>query len=191
MTDFVRFDKMPEETLGLIQYEVNENIHLFDQFKVRQECPGSDHKCTKTIALRLGKSVRPGMRVEDLTLYAMLNEMEFEDWDNRNLFPEVNEFIEGFMAAQGLTELGWLTVVALGKNSVVTEHRDDGEYCLAFNRYHACIESGHYGSNIINVSYDSYVIDDGDVFTFDNQKLHGAQNRCDWMERIHIIFDAK
>jgi len=195
MMDFVNFESLAfDDGIGLklldrVRFEVFKNYHLFDEFTIRQEYAGTAHNATKTIPLRLGKSLTPQTTLKDLTEHSMLDEMEFADWDNMNKFPLVKSMIDSLMWSLMLKELGWLTIVSLQPEGVVHEHIDEGEYCKAFHRFHICIY-GPYCTTII-VDRNEYDVNVGDVFTFNNKVLHSAKNESKTMERINIIFDAR
>lgn len=193
MIDFVDLEssKLEKHELDRIKMEIFINYSLFDRFTVRQDYIGTSHGHTKTIPLRLGKSITPDTETGDLTVHSMINEMEFSDWDNRAKFPTVNNVVANIMKNLGLKELGWLTIVSLRPDCRVSRHIDEGEYCANFHRFHICIFCDPSAQNIITVNDQDYEMHEGKVISFNNKSLHSAKNISAKHERIHIIFDAR
>lgn len=193
MIDLIKFShlKLNQTAINGLQFEIFRNYHLFDEFTLKQDYEGTAHAHTKTIVLRMGKSITPETTPSDLTEHAMLNEMEFEDWPNFDLFDGIADVIHRVMNHLELTELGWVTIATLAPDCPISEHKDEGEYCKNFHRFHVCLYCDDPTPNIINVNTNNYVIFEGDVFTFDNKSTHSAINCSKTKERIHLIFDAR
>jgi len=195
MINFIKFSelKLEQAAIDLIQFEVFKNYHLFDEFTLKQDYNATAHEHTKTIPLRLGKSITPETTTMDLTEYAMLDEMEFEDWPifQNHAFNNVDNVITMIMDHLDLSELGWVTLVSLAKKKSVFEHKDEGEYCKNFHRFHVCLYCDSEAKNHIIVNGHAEEIHQGDVFTFDNKSTHSADNWSETQERIHLIFDAR
>jgi len=187
MIDFIKLDKLSESQIAKLQFEVFRNYELFGQFTIRESYEGTAHGDTKSIPLRLGKSLVETMSLEDLTPYNMMDEMEFEDWDNFEKFPLMRATIDHVMSAHHLTELGWVTITSLKPDGKVLPHKDEGEYCKNFHRFHVVI----YGSCKFYFEDDEEVFNQGDIFTFANKSNHCAWNLSTSHERIHLIFDAR
>ena len=94
--NLLKLAKLEPQDLSKLLFEVFRNYDLFNDYTVRQEYAGTAHSATRTIPLRLGKSLTRETKVEDLTEYIMFDEMEFEFWDNAKLFPSTHEFIISF-----------------------------------------------------------------------------------------------
>ncbi len=188
MIDFIKIGEVGN--IPALQFEVLKNQALFDEFTIRQEYRGTAHGDTKTIPLRLGKSITPETKAEDLTPHIMLDEMEFEDWGNFDKFPAVRATISEIMDAMNLVELGWATIVSLKPGGKIEPHKDEGEYCANFSRLHVCIYS-EQDVSVIMVNREPYLVKVGDIITFDNKAEHSAGNRSKTHERIHLIFDAR
>ncbi len=187
--NLLKLARLESKDISKLLFEVFINYDLFDDYTLRQKYAGTAHSHTRTIPLRLGKSLTRETRQEDLTLDIMFDELEFADWDNFELFPYTRQLISNFMEAYSLTELGWVTIVELNPNSEVDDHFDDGEYCKVFHRFHICLSCVE-GANFLSVGGKDYSISNGDIFTFANKKNHSARNGSG-EPRIHLIFDAR
>lgn len=168
--------------LSSIRQEVYSNRELFNQFTLRQEYDGTCHTDTKCIFLRGPKGVDKNTKT--INEYACFHSLEFDDWDNRSLFPSVDVLLD--QLANHYREIGWITVVSLKPKGFIAPHADEGEYCKKFTRYHYPVETHN---SMFIVSDEVYRPIDGELFTYDNQQIHTAYNPSD-NERIHLIFDA-
>lgn len=176
------------ENLTGMKSEVLDNYALFNQFKLRQEFENSCHSDTKTIVLRIGKSLRPDTPIDAIDEYIMYHELECEWWwNNLGFFPTIHKTIHLFMNRLDLKELGWVTVVALKPGGLIKPHPDEGAYCEYYNRYHIPLFTENAP---FFVDDEEYQFKEGELWTFDNQLTHWTINESD-KERIHLIFDAK
>lgn len=102
-------------------------------------------------------------------------------------FPRTLEFVEKFAQAQN-GGLGRVALVRLKPWSKVYRHYDAEPYLRGRNRYHLVVKSK--GGSYMESGIEKRVFKEGDLFFFDNKKMHTAVNESDdW--RIHVIFDMK
>lgn len=167
-----------------IKQEVLSNYRLFDEFTLRQDYDASCHKDTKCIFLRGPKGVTKDAKEVDRN--AFFDSTEFYDWPSRPNFPLVNKLINEYMRGNGLTDLGWVTIVSLKPYGMVAPHPDQGAYCVKYNRYHYPIIAE---KSIFIVDDEPFKMQEGKFYTYDNQRVHSAVNMSS-KERIHLIFDA-
>lgn len=145
-----------------------------------------EQRDTKHISLRkvVVGSVEGLSKKEAVELMA---NSDFSELDKRNypFFQKTYSFLESF--ADGLGgQLTRVMVVSLKPQGYVSPHIDQGRYYLNKNRYHLAIKTK--GSvNICNGERQVYY--EGDLWWFDNKKIHEAYNDSP-EERIHIIFDV-
>ncbi len=94
-------------------------------------------------------------------------------------------FLKKFAAERG-GKLGRAMIVRLAPNGQVYEHLDEGHYYEKRDRYHFVLQSP--GGSILNSGGESVTMRQGELWWFDNGKMHSASNPAgDW--RIHLIFD--
>lgn len=100
-------------------------------------------------------------------------------------FQKTYSFLEDFTDTIG-GQLTRVVVVSLAPRSQVYAHIDNGKYYEIRDRYHIPIKTS--GSlNRCGTEYQVYK--NGELWWFDNKKIHEAFNESD-EERIHIIFDV-
>jgi hypothetical protein len=76
-------------------------------------------------------------------------------------------------------------IVKLDGKSEVTPHVDEGTYYIHRDRYHLVLKT----DDSVNFCGDeSQVYRVGELWWFDNKKLHSVKNKSE-EERIHLIFD--
>ncbi len=76
-------------------------------------------------------------------------------------------------------------IVKLECKSTVTPHIDEGTYYTNRDRYHLVLKT----EDSINFCGDeNQIYEVGELWWFDNKKLHSVENRSN-EERIHLIFD--
>src|SRR6185312_11770638 len=85
-------------------------------------------------------------------------------------------------------KLARATLVRLKPGGKVYEHIDEGEYYKKRNRYHLVLQSPN--GSVLNSGGENVTMRNGELWWFDNKKMHSALNYGDdW--RIHIIFDMQ
>jgi hypothetical protein len=104
-----------------------------------------------------------------------------------SLFPHTLEVVEKF-AKEKNGGLGRVVLVRLKPRSRVYRHYDSHPWLKNRNRYHLVVRS-KLGS-FMTSGIETKVFHEGDLFLFNNMKMHTAENDSDdW--RIHVIFDMK
>lgn len=78
------------------------------------------------------------------------------------------------------------SIVLLEPNKKVHPHIDPAIILSDKDRYHICLKTQ---GSLINCEDESITFSEGDMFWFDNKKVHSAENLGD-EPRIHIIFDV-
>ncbi len=101
-------------------------------------------------------------------------------------FPHVRRFIQA--AADGLGGLpGRAKIVNLPPGKRVYPHVDRGAYYLVHARFHLVLRSTD--GSMLRVGGETQRLQNGELWWFDNNKVHEAWNDGD-ENRIHLIFDV-
>lgn len=158
---------------------------LFEQFKQRQETPGSPHKDTMTIFLRW---------CEDKTVEAAFSQLPAIDYPAYAMLPEARPLVEKVMEITGATELGRVIITMLKPGGVILKHVDEGAYADHYERFHICLQAAR--GNVLSVAYEDHPKmgemidpDHGELFWFNHKSWHLCVNPTQHA-RIHLIVDA-
>ncbi len=101
-------------------------------------------------------------------------------------FPHARRFIQS--AADELGGLpGRAKIVNLAPGKRVYPHVDRGAYYLVHARFHLVLRSTH--GSMLRVGEETQCLRNGELWWFDNNKIHEAWNDGD-ENRIHLIFDV-
>ncbi len=101
-------------------------------------------------------------------------------------FPHARKFIQS--TAEGLGGLpGRAKIVNLPPGKRVYPHIDRGAYYLVHARFHLVLRSTQ--GSVLRVDDETQRLRNGELWWFDNNKVHEAWNDGD-ESRIHLIFDV-
>lgn len=89
------------------------------------------------------------------------------------------------LAAYGFTGFARCAFFKLAVGGGVRTHIDDGSYYIGKDRFHLCIQ----GKYEYQCADEIKIIEAGNLFWFDNKKLHRALN-VDTIERLTFVFDV-
>lgn len=170
------------DTLPLLK-QIQDNLNLFEQFKERQETPGSPHKDTQTIFLRW---------CEDKSVEAAFTELEAIDYPAYAVLTEARPIVDTVCDVVGATKLGRVIIPALKPQGVITKHADEGAYADHYERFHVCLQAGR--GNVLTVQMEDRIFegldaDPGELFWFNHKQPHMCINPTG-AYRIHLIVDA-
>lgn len=101
-------------------------------------------------------------------------------------FPCAHAFCESVAKSLG-ARLGRATLVRLLPRSEVFPHVDAGSYYRIRDRLHLVLESSE--GSLLGVENETVIMRPGEIWVFDNKKLHWAKNPSDQV-RVHLIFDV-
>ena len=101
-------------------------------------------------------------------------------------FPHALAFCERIAKLQR-GELGRATLVALQPQGWVRPHVDAGDYYRIRDRFHLVLQSP--GGSLLTAGEESVVMQEGELWVFDNKSRHNARNPSD-APRVHMIFDV-
>jgi len=100
-------------------------------------------------------------------------------------FPIIRTYLQG-LATSLNGELSRAKVVRLKPGHKVYPHIDRGEYYKMRNRYHLVFDTQK--GNILKCGDEECWLQPGELWWFDNKKMHEAWNKSN-APRIHFIFD--
>jgi len=101
--------------------------------------------------------------------------------------PKIRELLCA-IAAELDSELSRARVVKLPPGGKVYPHIDRGEYYRARDRYHLVFKTSP--GNTLSCGGETLHMREGELWWFDNQQEHAAENASQ-EDRIHFIFDLK
>ena len=101
-------------------------------------------------------------------------------------FPQALAFCQR-IADQQSGELGRATLVALQPGGWVRPHVDAGAYYRVRDRFHLVLKSR--GGSPLTAADETVVMQEGELWAFDNKVEHDARNPSD-EPRLHLIFDV-
>lgn len=99
------------------------------------------------------------------------------------LYDKYNE-VKKFLKSQGIKSTSRAGFFKLEPGGKVGRHIDDGNYYLTKDRYHLSIQ----GTYLYEVDGETYQIEPGTFFWFNNKKFHSADNNGT-IDRITFVFD--
>lgn len=162
------------DTSSLLK-EINLNYRFWKHNTIRQD----------TIEVQketLSISLRKGIKEKDIHINNCHDSCETELYQ---FYPNIKKYMNTFIEKYG-GEIGRIMVVLLPSQKMVYPHIDEGEYYKARDRFHFVLS----GSYEYTVEKEVNLFQQGELWFFDNQKIHFAKTVSE-KERISIIFDVK
>ncbi len=162
--------------------ELMVNDHLFGEFNARKEAPGSPHSEMSDIWVRYG-DVSSMIESGDFSSIA-------DEHDSIWLkdLPEVKKLCFDVMALVDGERLGGVLITKLPPGGKINPHTDSGWHAEYYDKYYVPIKNG-YGS-VFGFNEGIINPDCGDVWQFDNSKLHWVENNST-DDRIAMIICIK
>ena len=167
----------------LLKEELKKNSDTWYINTLRQE-KIKLHKHTLHIPLR--SSVDERGVIYDI--FPNFDDHEAADTKIASYFPETMLYLQKY-AAHAHGSVGRAMYVALSPGKNVGEHVDLGKYFIMRDRYHLVIQSDE-GLSGLRVEEEEVVMSEGELWCWNNKKLHAAFNRGVHL-RVHLIFDIK
>jgi Aspartyl/Asparaginyl beta-hydroxylase len=160
--------------LGGIRKELNSSS-LWRDMGARPNRPPTQAGSMR-IQLRTNESI-PGQHYHDIQ-----KTRDLPSWD---VLHNTRSFVER-VACNMQGAIGHVRVSKLNGGSVIIPHIDVGQYCAMRDRYHLVIESER--GTLFRVDEEEIVMREGELWWFDNKKIHSVKNLSD-KARSHLIFD--
>lgn len=132
---------------------------------------------TESIVLRRGQPEHPEQAVEDAHLVV--------DGPGMPYFPLTLAWLRATAGVLG-GELARALFARLPPGAQVYRHIDRGDYYACRDRFHLVIESR--GGSPMVCGRERVVMQEGELWRFDNKRPHEASNPSD-SPRVHLIFD--
>lgn len=165
-----------------VQAEIAANDHLFGEYPMRAESPNSPHTEMKDIWVRYGDIARM-MKTGDFSGIA-------DEHDSIWLkdLPEVKKACFEVMRMVDGERLGGVLITKLPPGGKIAPHTDSGWHAAYYDKFYVPIENKKGAV----FGFESGEIDGvaGDVWQFDNSRLHWVDNGSD-SDRIAMVICIK
>lgn len=163
---------------GVIE-EIAANDELFGEFTARSDSPGSPHKAMTDIWVRYKD-------MEGLTDYSTMADEHDAVWLKD--LAEVKRLCFEVMALVDGERLGGVLITKIPPEGKILPHVDSGWHADYYDKYYVPIKNEDgavlcFESGIINPEI-------GDVWQFDNSKMHWVENKSK-VDRIAMIICIK
>ena len=157
---------------------LTEHRERFGDSTWRQDHPQSPHGATRTIYLRMP---------QEITLDSVLESLEVVD---QPALLQVYPFakLASSMAAEldAGDRVARVMLIELAPRSRIAEHRDEGGYAEATERYHLPITTNP--DCIVHINGEFAHLEPGDVWWFDKHSPHSVVN-MGREPRVHMVMD--
>lgn len=151
-----------------------EDAERFGDLTFRQATPGSPHRDTETIYLRMPP---------EISFESIFEGMEVVDYHAHPVFHAAVWALAGLVGAKPARAM----VIDLKAGGVITPHIDEGGYALATERWHLPIVTNP--SAWLMAGGEKAHLQPGTVYWFDKQAPHEGANEGT-TGRIHLVVDT-
>lgn len=163
--------------------ELQDNASMWDEFTVRQNAPGSNHRDTRAIVLR-----GPDCEAHQVNQEVAQGMLECRDWQtNIERLPVVRDLCAAAAQRIGIKEWGRAMLVELAPGGHILRHSDQGAYAEHYARFHLVLSSEE-GNEFENAG-ETIHMRPGELWQFSHRQEHEVFNRSP-APRIHLIIDA-
>jgi len=166
--------------------DIERNAELFGQWSLREDYPGSPHKDTQAIYLRMPPGVFD-MEDPEKIRDVFHNSLEAEDTEAYARFQTVRSQVMRLMSAVAGERLGRVVIARLAPGGAIDSHSDEGDMPLHYDRFHIVVDA----EDVMFQCGDKVeYMKPGQVWWIDNKQVHSVVNRG-VEPRTHIIVDIK
>ncbi len=146
--------------------------HWWNQHKARKEADGTPHAAMSDIWLRYN-DVAPYEARGDFTGFNDAHEsVLYPSWF---ALPQIRPLVYALMAKVEGTRLGGVMITKIPPGGVIEPHRDSGWHAEYYNtKLYVVLQSNPQCVN--TVEDEAVVMNTGDVWFFDNLKVHSVEN---------------
>jgi hypothetical protein len=144
---------------------------MFEQLTFRQDAPGSPHRSTESIYMRMPATI---------SYHSMFEELATVDYLAYDAFRTLVE-------ALSLSGLARIMIVKLKPGGIITDHIDQGAYAEATDRYHLAVATNRMTT--LTSGGETLHMPAGSLPWFDKHALHCGSDSGD-SYRIHLLWIA-
>lgn len=162
-----------------IMLELHRSPGLWTENTHRQSYPGSPHADTNSVWVRY----RPAEEIKGLDSFAEEHRNVF--WPAWRALPSLRPLVFGLMTRVSAVELGSILITRLPPGGEVRLHSDAGSWAPEFFNMKVHVTLG--GASESTCEDEAVTMNTGDVFTFDNLRMHSVRNRGDCDRIVCII----
>jgi len=155
--------------------------YLWDRFNMRRTMPGSPHNEMKDIWIRYN-DIQPFL--EKCNFEGFADEHDSIWYPAYEQLPAVRQIIFDVMAAVDGERLGGVLITKLPPGGKIVAHTDSGWHAAYYQKFYVPIKNAP--GAIFNFEDGVIEPDEGDVYFFDNSKLHWVENNSE-QDRIAMI----
>jgi hypothetical protein len=161
--------------------ELNRAEHLWDRNPERRLYPGTPHAAMTDITVRY-------MPEDQVTLESRRLEHRNVFWPAWYELPSLRPLVFGVMHRVGAVELGSILITKLPAGADILPHTDAGNWAPEYYNCKAHIILA--GQSITHCVSDACAQRAGDIWTFDNLKIHSITNNGD-CDRVCCIVSMR
>lgn len=159
------------------------NAPMWDEFTIRQNAPGSNHRDTRAIVLR-----GPDYEAQQINQEVAQGMLECRDWvENIERLPAVRDLCAAAAQHIGIKDWGRVMLVELAPGGHILRHSDQGAYAEHYDRFHLVLSSED--GNTFENAGETIHMQPGELWQFSHHEEHEVFNRST-VPRIHLIIDA-
>lgn len=165
-----------------VMLELHRQPELWDVDTHRQEYPGTPHAATKSVWVRY----RPAGEIGGLDSFREEHRNVF--WPAWHKLPALRPLVFGLMTRVCAVELGSVLVTKLPPGGEVLPHSDRGGWAPSYFNTKAHVTLA--GSSLSMCEDETVRMVQGDVWTFDNLRLHSVRADGD-TDRVCLIVSMR
>lgn len=179
MANFKKFSH-EVSNVRLTLSELHQHYHLWDCHTLRTLYEGSAHRESSDIWLRYNDINAENLEDE------LYNGTTCIDYPAMRILTECRKIVTNLLMYVKGEKVGRVIITKLPPGGVVEPHKDEGLTCKYYDRFHVVLQEG----GVFCVDYECVRMGVGEIWWFNNQKLHSVLNDSNH-PRIHLIIDIK